>query len=281
MTTWVKVYNSMPQNPKLLMAGDRAAWLFVCGLCYSNEHLTDGFIPRHALPVVAPGVRQPERLAAGLVAAGLWHEVEGGWRVHDYGDHQRSAGEIRERRAADAARKARTRSNGTPTRSPHGQTTDSARDSAQNPEGVQPLDVDVEGRGQRAEDNTSPSGAGGADEKATEEDRQNCALLRQLATDRNPKFKVKSPSRWLTDMRLLRERDGNSAQEIEQAIRWVFQDDFWGGVIQSPGNLREHFPKIWDRMGRGQVVPIRDERQQRRERRLAALDSFAQGGGAA
>jgi hypothetical protein len=91
-------------------------------------------------------------------------------------------------------------------------------------------------------------------------DERLCSLLKRLATERNPKFKVRSRGRWLNDMRLLRERDGNSEAEIRQAIEFVFTDSFWGGVIQSPGNLREHFPKIWDRMSCGaSVTPLRRE----------------------
>jgi hypothetical protein len=94
----------------------------------------------------------------------------------------------------------------------------------------------------------SSSAAPRTDEKATDDDRRLCRLLVDQMQARNPKAKAKSPTRWLTDMRLLRERDGNSAEEIEKAIRWVFRDSFWGGVIQSPGNLREHFPAIWDKL---------------------------------
>lgn len=136
--TWVRIYNTLPSNPKVLMAGERAAWLYVCGLCYSNEHLTDGFIARHVLPVAAPGVKHTEALARQLVVAGLWHEVDGGWQTHDYGDHQRSAAEIRERRARDAERKATARSAG----SPRGQTADAER----SPQGVRGDRSRVEGR---------------------------------------------------------------------------------------------------------------------------------------
>jgi hypothetical protein len=97
---------------------------------------------------------------------------------------------------------------------------------------------------------SSSSDAKRADVKPSDEDRQLCRLLAEAMRERNPKAKVRSQSRWLTDMRLLRERDGNSPAEIERAIRWVFHDDFWGGVIRSPGNLREHFPAIWDKLSR-------------------------------
>jgi hypothetical protein len=129
VSTWIKIFNALPANPKYLMAGDRACWLAICGLCYSNEHLTDGFIAAPVLPVAAPGVKGPEKLAAKLVEVGLWHPVDGGWQIHDYGDYQRSAAEVRESRAADAARKADKRSG----RSPAGQISD----SGQFPLGVQ------------------------------------------------------------------------------------------------------------------------------------------------
>lgn len=102
---WVKVMNTLPSHPKIMMAGDRAAWLYVCGLCYSNEHLTDGHIARALLPVVCPGSKSPERLAALLVSVGLWEQVDGGWQIHDYGDVQRTAAEVKEIRRKDRERK--------------------------------------------------------------------------------------------------------------------------------------------------------------------------------
>lgn len=139
MTTWVKVYNSMPQHPKFVKAGPQAGWLFVCALCYCNEHLTDGFVSRHVLAVVAPGLRSVRAAAAQLVSAQLWHEVDGGWQIHDYEEHQRNADEIRDRREKDRQRKADFRKDST--RSPRGQVAESARSPS----------VDVEGRRQKAE----------------------------------------------------------------------------------------------------------------------------------
>jgi hypothetical protein len=107
--------------------------------------------------------------------------------------------------------------------------------------------------------NASSRRGSAADADATEDDHRLCRLLADLAKQRNPKFKVKSRSRWLTDMRRLRKTDGNSPDEIERAIRWTFTSthkdaQFWAGVIQSPGNLREHFAQIWDRMN-GTTTP--------------------------
>lgn len=135
MSSWIKIYNSLPTNPKHLAAnaGQRCtpSWLFVCGCCYSNEHLTDGFIPTYALNALAPGTTHVEQALTRLVAESLWHVVEGGWRIHDYGDVQRSAAEIKERRESDAARKAVSRaSNGRMSaRSPRGHLSDSDTES--------------------------------------------------------------------------------------------------------------------------------------------------------
>lgn len=119
----------------MLRAGDRAAWLYVCGLCYANEHLTDGFIPAEVLMVAAPGVKRPEVLAQKLAESGLWHIAEGGWQIHDYGDHQRTSTQVKETRRKDRERKARKESGDT-----------FPADSARNPNGIQ---MDSERGGER------------------------------------------------------------------------------------------------------------------------------------
>jgi hypothetical protein len=75
--------------------------LIAVGWCDSN--LTDGMIPRKALPAITLGLPSAE-LVEQLVSVGWWHEVKGGWQIHDYTDWQRSADEIRAK--SDAARKA-------------------------------------------------------------------------------------------------------------------------------------------------------------------------------
>lgn len=104
MSTWIKVYNSLPAHPKIIEAGDRAAWLFICGLCYCNEHLTDGFIPEASLPAIALGMTRAPRAAGRLVDVGLWHAVQRGWQVHQYEEYQRTSDEIRARQSWDAER---------------------------------------------------------------------------------------------------------------------------------------------------------------------------------
>jgi hypothetical protein len=103
---WVRLADDVADHPKLLQAGPLAAWLWVCGLAYCNRHLTDGLIPAAQIRRLAD-VDDPALLAIRLVDAGLWEAVAGGYQVHDYGEYQPSAEDVkRERRAA--AERART-----------------------------------------------------------------------------------------------------------------------------------------------------------------------------
>lgn len=76
--------DDMRDNQKLVNAGDRAAWLWWCGVMYCRRALTDGFIPTAQLPYLFRGAIAPRNSAAALVRERLWHETSGGYRIHDY-----------------------------------------------------------------------------------------------------------------------------------------------------------------------------------------------------
>lgn len=101
---WIKVESSVSRNRKFVKAGPAASWLWVCGLAYCQEGLTDGFIPAEALDFL--GVKHARRLSLYLVLAHLWEVVDGGWLVHDYLGHNKPASDVRriqdERRTAGA-----------------------------------------------------------------------------------------------------------------------------------------------------------------------------------
>lgn len=91
--SFVHVDASVRTNRKFLRAGPAASWLWLCANAYSQDGLTDGFIPFEALKYLR--VENPKPLIPKLVQAGLWDEVEGGWCVHDYLEYNKSAEEIR------------------------------------------------------------------------------------------------------------------------------------------------------------------------------------------
>lgn len=109
--TWAKVDDRFPRHPKGAAAGPIGRDLYICGLCYCNEHLTDGFIPEAAVTTLAPGQKAPMRTAQSLVSIGLWELCPGGYRVHDYHDHNPTAAQIKAERAANRARLSTWRKN--------------------------------------------------------------------------------------------------------------------------------------------------------------------------
>lgn len=106
--TWVKVDDGFPEHPKALAAGPLGLALWLCGLCYASRQLTDGFIPEGALRRLSD-VPQAARHADRLVEVGLWERVEGGWRIHDYDDHQRTREQVETEREAARDRQRRSR----------------------------------------------------------------------------------------------------------------------------------------------------------------------------
>jgi hypothetical protein len=104
---WVRIDEEFPEHPKVLAAGPLGMAMQVAALCYCNRHLTDGFIPRAIVPgllnleglgmrmwmgeLTGGGEDATWRLVVDdLKAAGLWEQVQGGWRIHDYHDYQPS-----------------------------------------------------------------------------------------------------------------------------------------------------------------------------------------------
>lgn len=101
---WVKVDDRFPDHRKVFAAGSQlgprstgrvlAIWLEA--MCWTNHNKTDGFLPLETVRTFKHD-RQPLKVAAAMVCEcrrhdgtmgpGLWLEVEGGFRVHDYADH--------------------------------------------------------------------------------------------------------------------------------------------------------------------------------------------------
>lgn len=93
--TWVKVDDKANEHAKQLAAGGEACWLWACGLMYCNrQSKKTGFIPDVQVKALYAdySAAHAHRLAARLVVAGLWHKVDGGFQVHDYGDYQPKGG---------------------------------------------------------------------------------------------------------------------------------------------------------------------------------------------
>lgn len=101
---WVKLHDGFDENPKIDGLSDGAFRLYVTGLCYCARALSDGHITERRLFRLFPN---GGRAADELVAAGLWHETDGGWQINDYLEFQPSKAEVEEKRKKYAERASR------------------------------------------------------------------------------------------------------------------------------------------------------------------------------
>lgn len=90
--SWVKLDDGFFRNPKVLAAGRDARDIYIAGLCYCAQGLTDGIIPKNAVRVLAAEteVDDWQIASARLVEVGLWEQHEKGYQVHDYLDYNPS-----------------------------------------------------------------------------------------------------------------------------------------------------------------------------------------------
>lgn len=93
--TWFKVDDGFWSHPKVCGLSADAVALWVRAGSYAAQHLTDGFVARHALPML----RGLDAHADELVAAALWRPVGDGWVFHDWHQYQPMRVEVEGRRA--------------------------------------------------------------------------------------------------------------------------------------------------------------------------------------
>jgi hypothetical protein len=98
----VNLHSTAISHPKIAVLSDGAFRVWIAGLSYCQNHLTDGFIPEHG--VHALGVKVTPKAIDELLAqrvpgkSALWHQMEGGYSVHDYLSWNDAAEDVQIRR---------------------------------------------------------------------------------------------------------------------------------------------------------------------------------------
>ena len=93
--TYIRVHDGMPDHPKVEALSDKAFRLLIATWCWCSRHLTDGRVP-----LAVWRKRGTPKARRELVDAGLVEMHDDHVMMHDYLDHQRSAEEVAERKAA-------------------------------------------------------------------------------------------------------------------------------------------------------------------------------------
>lgn len=109
--SWVKIDDQFPSHPKVQRAGLEARALYITALCYSANHLTDGFVTQEVTPLLTAmsQISNGDVAVKRLVEVGLWEVCEGGYMIHDYLIYNPNGDKIRAKRTANANRQARFR----------------------------------------------------------------------------------------------------------------------------------------------------------------------------
>lgn len=101
---YAQIHTAALRHWKVAGLSDAAFRLWVSGLAYCQEHLTDGLIHRRVLPTLCP--RLTGKAIDELLAVSLWHAAEDGWTVHDYLDWNASRDAVEAKRARWRGKKA-------------------------------------------------------------------------------------------------------------------------------------------------------------------------------
>jgi hypothetical protein len=88
-------------NPKILPLSDSAFRCLVEATLYSRRMMTDGFLATR-LAVAKWGLEPLQELATNDPLKPSFCEVDGGWMIRDFSDHQDTRAEIEARRARNA-----------------------------------------------------------------------------------------------------------------------------------------------------------------------------------
>ena len=110
--SWVRVDDRAWSHPKLTKVGGNSVKLWLFGLCWCNQHQTDGVIPKHALTLLGG----TKKSVTELVSAGLWETTGDGWNVRNYLEFQPSRAQLEEQKARTLERVKRHRNAVTPTK---------------------------------------------------------------------------------------------------------------------------------------------------------------------
>jgi hypothetical protein len=80
--------------------------------------------------------------------------------------------------------------------------------------------------------------------KFTQQDLELSELLLSLIQNNNPTFKKPDLDSWAEQVRLMRERDNRTYEQIEFMVKWCQKDTFWQANILSTRKLREKFDTL-------------------------------------
>jgi len=95
---WVALDDQIFMNRKVAQCDPASKLLYIVGLVYCGNQLTDGFIPQDTLPLLAGmagiDLANAKQNASKLVSIGLWNDVADMWHIPDYLEYNPSREQV-------------------------------------------------------------------------------------------------------------------------------------------------------------------------------------------
>lgn len=108
-------------------------------------------------------------------------------------------------------------------------------------------------------------------------DMETSTLFYSLILENNPNFKKPNLESWANEIRLMRERDKRTIEQINYLVEWVQKDSFWQSNILSPKKLREKFDQLAMKVkSEIQKNNQRIEKKQGKPRAFSSLEQWAE-----
>lgn len=109
--TWVKLDDRFFQNPHIERLSKGAKLLYLAGLTYCADRLSDGVIDPHGIKVIRAWAGVGAQTAKELEDAGRWEtNGDGNYHIHDWADYNPPAAKVKADREAAKKRMKATRS---------------------------------------------------------------------------------------------------------------------------------------------------------------------------
>jgi hypothetical protein len=226
------------EHDKIFPLSDAAFRALVEATLYARRQLTDGFLAER-LAVKRWGVEVLEELSTNDPARPSLVRVEGGWQIHDFAEHQTTNADIEAKRESGtkgAAKRWGARANGEP---------------------MAPVIAPAMGNPMRFDGGTlaktetetdtktevKPSSSEVAHAPIRHDVEQLLDLLDSLIVSNGSKKPVRNKAN-RDAARLLLDKDGRTFNQVEAAIRWSQNNQFWRGNILSMSKLREKYDQL-------------------------------------
>lgn len=243
---YAKFTLDFPDSPKIMPLSVEAKWALVEMTIYSRRMMTDGFLA-NGLALAKWGLGVCSELLTNDPVRPSLIEVENGYQIHDFAEHQSTRAEIE---ALTEKRKAAGSKGGRASAQAKAKQVVEQKSSKINPE--------TETHITTSRPNSS----------SPDPDRIDTKRLTNTLVDALKARGVKTPKSlksWNTAARLLLDTDKRPLDEALRVLAWSQQDPFWSTNILSMPKFREKYDALRLKANEGGVVETRSPEELLRE----------------